>query len=211
MLNFIYGTLLGDGCLHRHKDSKTPVLLISHSVRQIDYIYWKATVLGLSKTRIHDRISGKGAKMKHFGYYNKPILSEVYNTCINRKKKVVTKQWVDNLDLLSLAVWYQDDGSWKATGSKSKSGTRFKRRVEFFACDFSQASLKILCAWLASLGLRAYVARHKQYKVIRLPHSSSIKLWNMISPYMILKSKLDWGLMPGGKPWFNHSKFGQGV
>lgn len=185
----IYGTLLGDASICR--DKTTYFLKISHKLSQLSYLEWKAKIIGYNHD-FHDYISGYGSKMKSMKFYDRNRLESIYNTCIINGEKQITKEWINNLNIISLAMWYQDDGSWGKCGNKVGDDRR-QRRITFSVCSFNEQSCNLLIKWLADdFGLKArYVIRKKKYPMLELYHTSTIKFWKLIAPYIILKNKLD--------------------
>lgn len=189
MENLIYGMLLGDSSISI--DKVTPYLTVSHSVAQLQYVKWKAHKLGF-KGKIRDYTSGYGSKMRGFRYFNHKILHQIRANCVRNGHKTVTKEWIQKLDTLSLAVWFQDDGSWGKSGKRTKVGGRTQRYSQFHTQGFDLESIHLLVEWLKSKGYDPRIKSHKQkYKIIQLNHSDTLRLWQEISPYIILIHKID--------------------
>jgi recombination protein RecA len=195
-----YGTLLGDGSISM--DRTTYCLSITHCAAQLEYLQWKAHAIG-HIGKIQPRISGYGAKMFGIHHYDLARLNDVYHTCITDGKKKVTPEWLQKLDPISLAVWYQDDGSWGKAGSLRR-GQRSQRKSAFSACSFDRDSISLLQEWLLGLGLKSrFVIRKNKYPMIELYHSATIKLWKMVAPYLVIKSKVDIKKRLCGKYWID--------
>lgn len=195
MNDIIYGSLLGDGSIYL--DKVTPKFVMAHGTGQLDYLIWKSKLIGISKTPIK-YITGFGSEAWKLTYYNKDILHEIYNTCVVNKIKTVTTKWLDNCTIRSLAIWYQDDGSWLKCGPRLKSGDRAQRYVIFSTCGFSYEENEILQNWLKTkFDLNAKIIKHKsKYYALKLYQESVIKLWNLIAPYLFLKYKVDLDIKP---------------
>ncbi len=202
----IYGTLLGDAAIIR--DKTTYALVVSHGEAQWDYLEWKARTIG-HHMRFQNRTSGYGSKMKVMSYYDLHRLEPVYSTCVSDGVKRVSPEWISNLDVLSLAVWYQDDGSWGRVGKK-KNGDRVQRRVSFSVCGFDEQSCLLLIDWLHNaFDLTAkLVVRKGRYRMLDLYHRSAIRLWELIAPYLVIKTKVDTKEKPLGGHWFDTSSVG---
>jgi len=196
----IYGTLLGDACIGKDKTSYR--LTVSHGIKQIKYLQWKADILGY-KRPFRDYISGYGVHTKRIDYFDVARLATIYDTCIVGGKKSVTPEWIAQLDVISLAVWYQDDGSWGRVGAKSKTGGRYQRRASFSACSFNAQDCALLIEWLSTYGLKGrYVIRKGKYPMIELNHRSTLLLWQQVAPYTVLTHKLDLSQKSWSKePW----------
>jgi hypothetical protein len=202
MRNLVFGTLLGDGSICRNCSTKDGTiiysLIIGHNINQLDYLRWKAYQLGLDNSRIHSYISGYGSTMFKFSYFNSSFLREVASICLRNGKRTITDEWLSELDDLSLAVWYQDDGSWGRDSGHTKNGDRYSRSITFSTEGFDEESVVKLKNWLINRGYCAKIRRSKnKYNVIHLNHSSTIKFWNTVAPYIMIKSKLDLNLRSG--------------
>jgi hypothetical protein len=195
MRNVIFGTLLGDGSLC--KDRTTYALNMTHGEAQLNYLKWKMKLIG-SNSKINPRISGYGSKIYSSSYYNSSLIKEVAGICLKNGKRTISDRWLNELDELSLAIWYQDDGSWGRVGEKTKNGDRSQRRVTFNTQGFDFSSQEKLVGWLREQGYSAKLCKHKEkYFVIYLNHSSTIRFWKDVSPYILLRYKIDLGMKPG--------------
>ena len=150
----IYGTLLGDATIYPHQ------LQFEHSLKQLNYARWKASVLaGLKPNRctaFHPEryILNKKTGTEH---YKKPVRSEstwingrhyletVHAICRTDGKKKVTKEWLDKLNGLSVSVWLLDDGS---ITNKAKKKGRINYAGNIATHGFSLEESEMLCDWL---------------------------------------------------------------
>ena len=117
----IYGTLLGDGYIAK-LDNKYAVYYrfeIEHSIEDIDYINWLQDnlrdVLPYRRER-NRKFKTKDGEIKSrtihlYGKTNKDF-EELRFFIYKDGVKTVSKEWLDKLTPLSLAVWYMDDGSY---------------------------------------------------------------------------------------------------
>jgi len=150
---FILGSMLGDACLNRQvmKSNKTgkPLeiyrLIFAHSIKQLDYLKHKKSIIGGSK--IGERISHCGATIKHFAFCHTPSLRPIAKICHDQNhKKQVTKQWLDQLDWRAIAYWYMDDGTLITSNNRPI--------IKFHTNSFSTKELKLLMEFLADYGLQ---------------------------------------------------------
>lgn len=112
----LLGSVLGDACIRigwtSKKSGKEMIYFDeNHCIKQKDYLYWKADKLGLKVKKY----SGKAGKI----YSSKlPYLKEYYYLFHkDNKKKIITKEILNKLEPLSLAVWYCDDGCYNYKSS----------------------------------------------------------------------------------------------
>jgi hypothetical protein len=94
--------------------------------------------------------------------------------------KRVTPSWVAQLNLVSLAYWFMDDGS--TQWSVSKPGTISSAALH--TQGFSRAENDLLAQWLMSKGFPARVSVSKGYPYLYLPRSSAELLCAAIAPYV---------------------------
>lgn len=195
MENILLGTLLGDGSIY--KDKGTYRVDISHGEAQKAYLLWKAAAIGHTG-KIQPYVTGYGSKGNRIRHYDRNLLPSIADIVLRDGKKVVTDRWTSRMDVVSLAVWYQDDGSWGSSGRRTLSGVRSQRYSVFNTQSFDDGSLVVLCDWLKTFGLRPFIRTHKgKYRVIRLGHSSTVRLWGLVAPYLILDHKVDRSIRPG--------------
>lgn len=109
----VVGTLLGDGSLIRLVSSAR--LSITHSHKQADYLRWKLQFMRpiFHKTEPNEcsTESFGGNRFLVIGSVGHPELSNLYPVFYQHGIKRLPPVVVDNLTPLSLAIWYQDDGS----------------------------------------------------------------------------------------------------
>lgn len=154
----IFGSMLGDACLFRQimNSNKTgkPLeiyrLIFAHSIKQLDYLEHKKSIIGGSK--IGERISHCGSIIKHFAFCHTPSLRPIAKICHNSDhKKQITSQWLDQLDWRAVAYWYMDDGS--------LSISKGRPVLSFHTNSFSVQELDLLSKFLHGKGLS--VRQHK--------------------------------------------------
>ncbi len=119
--SIILGSVLGDGCLKLAPHSKNARLTLGHSVTQLEYLKWKRDKLvpfsrkivldQKAKTKI---ISGRKANSKDFYKFftiAHPDVTDFHKRYVIDGKKRVSKDIINELDLIALAIWFADDGS----------------------------------------------------------------------------------------------------
>jgi hypothetical protein len=122
----ILGSLLGDGSLKVHQKYANARFSFRHSVKQKDYFFWKAHAL---KKEIagnkyfwyqgKDGRDGWGGEKIRFQSLALPALTELYALTHPHKGTFqIRRKWLNLLTPLSLAIWWQDDGSIIANGRK---------------------------------------------------------------------------------------------
>lgn len=109
--SIIFGSLLGDACLKTSRGCPNAILSISHSDKQREYIWWLYEELKtLCNNEPKEYISkGKYVTIEMKTRFRKD-LGEIKNK-IYIPKKTVSSWWLDQIDDLSLAIWFMDDGT----------------------------------------------------------------------------------------------------
>lgn len=107
--SILFGSLLGDACIKSRNDS-TAYLSISHSIKQKSYIDWLHNEFETICNRPPQEYTSKG---KYITYElcseSRTDLKEIRNSIYSPNKKI-NQWWIDQIDDLSLAIWYMDDG-----------------------------------------------------------------------------------------------------
>lgn len=120
----ILGSLLGDGSLKIHSHYKNARFSFRHSEKQKDYFLWKVNQLSeISSAKNIWRQSkngqdGWGTIKWRYQSRALPALTELYNLTHPKGKFKIRRKWLNLLTPLSLAIWWQDDGSIIANGRK---------------------------------------------------------------------------------------------
>jgi len=128
------GTLLGDGSIQgtrcgvgRKHFAKHYRLMFTHSLKQEDYCKWKMNIIVGDNFNCGDGVSGYTGR-RLFRAATLSLFNEtLYNKFRQDGKRVVTREWLDMIDELGLALWYQDDGSIRV---KESSVTQWDRMLK---------------------------------------------------------------------------------
>lgn len=110
----LLGSLLGDGFVGINKRAKNAYYREAHCLKQKEYLLWKNKFLNFKITEnkifIKERKKWKyniTIGSKHFTY-----LTKLRKLFYLNGKKSVTREILDRLEPLGIAVWYMDDGSY---------------------------------------------------------------------------------------------------
>lgn len=133
----LIGSLLGDGNLRKGSTQKNYYFQEVHTSKQKEYIEWKANLIPNTQPKVkHYKVSAKGSFGKKFKYQYRYLLrtrcsSTFIKYCYlfyRKNKKVVTKELINKVDRLALAIWYLDDGSY----------TYYSKTIEFSTQCFTK-------------------------------------------------------------------------
>jgi len=129
-LDFIYGTLLGDGCIYQSDDRDYAHFQVTHSEKQADYLKFKFNTLK-SFINYDDYIfsfkkSGFPTPNRSGSFYttSHPLFTEIRQEFYDSDGiKHVTQEILDKINERALCYWFLDDGSYYYTKChKSYSG-----------------------------------------------------------------------------------------
>jgi len=106
----VLGMVLGDGNIQKTKNLAR--LRFTHGEKQLDYLNYKKTIL---ENQIYQNNAiGKSGYSDNKIYTCNTLCSndyrEIYNKFYINGKKIITKELLDELDEISLAFWFMDDG-----------------------------------------------------------------------------------------------------
>lgn len=106
----IIGNILGDGCLCENWSKTNYRMIISHSIDQKEYIYWKYNILQkyiLTSPRLNPKV--KSLTIRTISHRD---LAEFREQFYVDGKKIIPKNIKEALSIpLVLAVWFMDDGN----------------------------------------------------------------------------------------------------
>jgi len=175
----ILGSLLGDGSIYRPTDT-TRGFSIIHSITQSDYFEFKKMLLNnIFKESKSTKGGFDGSKQNRRGnsIVNYSISKFISDYCEVDNKKKITKQWVDELSPLGLAIWYMDDGS-------CNFNTNQRPRVRFSTNGFSLEEVNLLKDMLKNkYNIKSKIFNYKG-NTLCLTVDGTEKLFSIIFPYI---------------------------
>ena len=99
----LLGSLLGDGCIIKDKNSYK--YCEEHGIKQEKYLLWKNKYLNFNFKKDTKRSNYEVTKSnKSFKLYKESFYPN--------NKKIVTREILDKLEPLGLAIWFMDDGTY---------------------------------------------------------------------------------------------------
>ncbi len=174
-LQLIIGTLLGDGCLLKSRNSKKARLQIRHAIKHQAYVQWKYQILqNLVKTK--PRID-KHNNSFYFRTRFKLCLKHWYNQFYPQGKKVVPNDIKNYLiSPIALAAWLMDDGN----GYQHYSGFRIS------TYGFSRSdNIKLQKCLDQNFGLKSSLCTDRKGHQLLILSRSSNRLKKIIQPHLI--------------------------
>lgn len=201
-MQIIIGSLLGDGSLdlvgkHGKANSKYAE---NHSIKQLQWLEWKAEKLKPFSTEISTHVKDGRKKVdgKIINDPTKKLISCRLETVVHPAFTQLEKEWYlrdadnnyildinsrrmkklpDNLILTPdiISVWFFDDGSNNAKEKQATLNTQ----------SFSRADCEILIQKLKSVGLNFGIAKNRNHFILITKASSYLELKNMVSEKLI--------------------------
>jgi recombination protein RecA len=178
-IEVIYGSMLGDGSISNGIKNKKPcqsIFEVKHCDKQKDYVEWKYMELkslcptGTKKVKNGERIQWRIRTFHH------PFFTRLRKLFYPKGVKIITKEILDNIGVLGLAVWYMDDGT------LSKHGNHIK----FCTCSFSERDNLILSQWLENRFLiKTEIKIYSGYRFLIVDLASRKRLIEIIKQAVI--------------------------
>lgn len=198
--SFIIGMVLGDSHLSKGKKAKNYNISCTHNPKQYDYLIWKMEILkdNLGKNYWLSEVESKfTGKAKHKGNENKiykmyhatlgthPLVTKVYQEMYFKRVKIVSREILNQLTPVGLAVWYMDDGN--LAYRKNKNGSIKSRNITLHIQGFDEKSQQNIVEYFYEewgIETKLHKARDKYKLWMNTPNS--IKFLKIIAPYVNL-------------------------
>ena len=124
----LLGSILGDGGLQLHFNGVNACFRETHSLKQQDYLLWKAKHLRTfnvksRKEKVYDKRTNKYYSRIYIWSKVHPIFTKYYKLFYPEGKKKVTLEILKQIRPLGLAVWYMDDGYFRNNSKNIKLDT----------------------------------------------------------------------------------------
>lgn len=182
----VLGGLMGDGHLAPNTHGRRGVRYrMGHGARQVEYIDWKASLLGnISQTR---NVRPNGAV--HIDLTPLPELSDVRDTVYwGDGKKHLTEDYLKALTPLALAVWFMDDGSFSLRSQGKQQRTLGgSGRIEICVEAMSEATQERLASYLRDVhGVDCRVAPRgaRQQAFLTMTTKGTDRFQELVAPYI---------------------------
>ena len=151
--SLIYGSLLGDACVHKPKNKNFARFQVKHSVKQSEYLKHKFEIMrpwiNYPKPAISDDQSGyKNGKPRIVFYTTShPLFNEIHNEFYKDGIKIVTSMILQKIDALALTYWFCDDGCFKKCGPYRKDGERCSVCAQLSTESFTVQENEMIRDW----------------------------------------------------------------
>lgn len=178
--------LIGDGTI-----SSNYVFKLAHSVEQREYLEWKVSLLnklGIKNNGIKEYISscgynkGKGVLYSQMSLHStiKALRRSVYIP-----KKTITRNLLNWLDELGLALWYMDDGFININESEQRHGS-VQRNIRISTCVDEQTCSMMISYFKErwNIEFRPFIEKSKLYSLATKTNSDTDKFIKIVEPYV---------------------------
>ena len=190
----VLGTLMGDASLSETPKKTAARLRWGHGRTQAEYADWKASLF--SNVTVSRTTNAKGAVFHDLKAL--PELAELRQAVYLARKKVLSWDYLKRLTPLSLAIWYQDDGSFqlrsKGVQERTQGGSG---RSEICVSAFEATSRERLRQHLADTwGLDAKLKERGKRGVPYLVFGrhATDRLHELVAPYV--HPSMEYKLLP---------------
>lgn len=111
--SYLLGSLLGDGCIYKHKSTHLPYFAVQRKYEDLEYNLWEKNIMEPFVCKFFDgetfdKRTGKTYKWAKFRTHRCINFVEYYDKWYSKGFKLIPKDI--NLNPLSLAIWFADDG-----------------------------------------------------------------------------------------------------
>lgn len=179
----LLGSILGDGNLYIGK-GKNAVYREEHSLKQIQYAKWKNKILNFKETIVNrkEKRFGNIKEYQQICIYStaSPTLTELFNKIYLNNKKSVTKEILDKLEPLGIAVWYCDDGNYNYG----------RKKISIATLGFTKQENELIKEWLSeNFGIMSTIRELKSKFTrgrffIEISNNNKEKFIALIKPYV---------------------------
>lgn len=174
----LLGKILGDGSFIRPSPYSWGIKW-GHTEKDADYTYWTNNAMGLLGGSTDTRISGYGSTMIRARTIQSHLIYQRFkNYADENGKKIIPKEVIKDLDPISLAVWYMDDGSLNHHSDQED-------RCNFSTNGFSYDEHLLLQAALEHLGIESKISPTRSYFELRINSQAAERLFLLVAPYII--------------------------
>lgn len=182
----ILGALMGDGTLSEpvSRDGLSARFRMGHGAKQVDYLDWKASLLGnIGQSRTTNARGAAFADLQPL-----PELAELRDAVYLAGQKVLSWEYLKALTPLALAVWYMDDGGFALrTEGKQERTAGGKGRSEICVQAMSPDSRERLAEHLRDsfdLHPRLTTKGSRQQAFLVFNQDETEKLHELVAPYV---------------------------
>lgn len=142
----LYGSILGDDCLYHFASANYSCLMVSHAKSQIEYARLKFDIWRpfIRKKKLTKTMRSNGIRFS-FVTGGHPEFEKIRKQAYIGKIKTVSIHILNQLTPVSLAFWFQDDGSRCKNRGLAIHTNSFRLDEVQLICDWFFNKLQIVC------------------------------------------------------------------
>jgi len=180
----VYGSILGDGSLRMQGDDSCVQLRVGHGIEQKSYCQWKQEIMEpwISYTEDKD----------HRYCFDTIPMYELRGMQGMTEDSFIPHEVIDGLDVLGLAVWYLDDGTFAGNYQKWGNG-----KASIYCQKFANRE-RMLEVLKRRFGLDAKMFRNG----FRFDSENTDRLHKLVAPYV--HPSMEYKLHPKYRGQFNY-------
>ena len=157
--DLMFGSLLGDACIHVPKNSRSILVRFCHSNKQFGYLKHKWDVLdGRGSALYKVPVNNFGSYRTTFSFTSAQALAEIYSLCTVNGSRRVNERWVSKLNLNSISYLWEDDGSLIVLNPRTGHSL-----LVFYTNSFDLEECELIQESLKSFGLSTYIRKAAGY------------------------------------------------
>lgn len=201
---FLFGKILGDGYLKPNSFARNSNFSFAHNDRYKEYTEYCYNFIKrwcynppIYREQKKDPKIYKNNIIKKYVVetISHPEFSRLRRYFYEHGRKIVNKDILENLTPLSLAIWYQDDGSLEVQKNKTNG-------MRLHTSQFPLESVNLICNYLKDVyGIKCNPVKSQKGKdglqqyCIRISKKSTVDFSNLIKPYT--HSSMNYKLVDG--------------
>lgn len=184
--SLIYGSLLGDACVHKPKNRQYARFQVKHGYAQKEYLQHKFDIMkpwiNYETPAISDDKTGfVGLPRVVFYTTSHPLFNEILNEFYVDNIKIVNNEILDKIDAQALAYWFCDDGTYF-----KKRNSQYTTYARISTESFTVPENEIIKDWFKNKYDIKAGLHSKGNNVYRLNFTSkeASKLIDIITPFV---------------------------
>ena len=175
-MQIILGSLLGDASVSNGKKGNydcQSIFEVKHGPKQKQYLLWKHQKL--------ENLSPSGPKMVEenkwrIRTFHHPFFSQLRKEWYPNGLKKITREILDQINLLGVAVWYMDDGSL----------SKQSNFIKLHTCSFTEQEHEVLSLWFKeAFAIKSHMAVYSGYRNLVIDLDSRKDFIKMIKRYVV--------------------------
>lgn len=183
--SLLIGMLIGDGTITNHPDYK-----LSHSKNQMEYLEWKIKLLeqygfnhGGLKTYVSKSGYNEGSDVIYVRVKTNLTIKALRRS-IYKPKKTFTRNLLNWLNPLGIAIWYMDDGYININSSKQRSSVQHTCKIATCVDEETINTMILYFKEVWDIKFRSFKEGKNSYSLATSSEEDCEKFVKLIKPYI---------------------------